>query len=140
MSETEQISWGTLAGLSVIKNIQSKVRNGNTPNFLEAMIVVGWRLSQVVEWIIRLIYGWILKPAYMLIKWVAKNLWKFLKESVEGTLKALGRTVYNVARLLFFIAILGVMGYVAWNVYAHGVQPLAALEQLFVLTVAIIRG
>jgi hypothetical protein len=80
MSETEQISWGILAGLSVIKNIQSKVRNGNAPNFLEAMIVVGWRLSQVVEWIIRLIYSWILKPGYKLVEWVVKNVWNRAKE------------------------------------------------------------
>jgi hypothetical protein len=61
-------------------------------------------------------------------------------ESGKGILKALGRTVYNVARLLFFIAVLGVIGYVLWEYYAHDVQPMPALEHLFNLTVALIKG
>jgi hypothetical protein len=57
-----------------------------------------------------------------------------------GFIRQAGRTVYNVLQLLAITAILGIIGYVAWDVYVHGVKPLYSLTQLFALIAAIIRG
>jgi hypothetical protein len=122
MGSTETALYEAVAGMSVIAKIKTKIKKGERPNFFEVLLLAGHQLWSILAWL-----G---KHAYKLAKPVSKFVWKIVKDSLKGLLKALGRTVYNVVRVVIGLAVLALLAWFGWEVYKNGFHPRRALMDI----------
>ncbi len=119
MSETETVLWSEAVGISIVSRIKAKIKKGERPNLFEVLILAVHTLGTGL--------AWVAKQVWKMAKPVAKVLWKLLKDGVKLTLKALGRTVYNLVRVVLVLTVLGLLGWFAWEFYKNGHHPRQAL-------------
>ncbi len=95
------VFWGTLAGIPWIKTIRAKIKAGQDPTLWEKLFLAAAFLVRCLVWV------W--KKTWPLVKKVLGWVLRFLKESVNGVLrfvgKVVGKPVEQVLQILVFLGI-----------------------------------
>jgi len=119
----EQLAWDALAGVSPVTRIKAKIKKGERPSLAEAFLLAIHGLWTA--------FVWVFQHAFKLAKGLGKEAWRLTKNSLKVVLKALGRTVYNFVRVVLALAVLGLLAWLAYDLYVRGFHWGQALEDIF---------
>lgn len=140
MGAVESLFWDLLAGVSVFKQIQKKVKAGYRPSFWEGVALFFLLLAEGVS----LLWKHVLKPFIHVVLGILKEIrhWvvKEFKESGKEGLKLVGRTIGGILKAVFAILFIA---FIAWLVYDtvvhHGFRPLAVFEEFLDFVVQAVK-
>jgi hypothetical protein len=110
------VFWGTLAGMPWIKTIRAKIKAGQDPTLWEKLFLAAAFLFRCFVWVWNKTWPWVKK----VLGWVLR----FLKESVHGVVrligKVVGKPVEQVLQVLVFLSL--IVGVVMFFLHPAGVR------------------
>jgi len=114
----EKIFIELLAGISVVRQIDTKIKKAEKITFLDVVILLFRDLFHIL--------GWLSKHGFKLIWHILKFIWKHLKESVKTLFKSVPKKGFlgkagRAIQLVVSVAILGFFGWFVGDVYTHGI-------------------
>lgn len=121
---------GEMAGISLFSRVRAKLKKGGNITTAEFLILALHDLAEIALWTWKKALHPVLKMLLGLAKKTLHFTWKLLKESVTGLLKALGKPVYAVAKVILSIALFVGLAWLGWDIYKHGVwHPVRSIER-----------